>query len=83
MTFIALPIAFSPIRRRASSSPTASSITKGAGDLPRDLQSAESTRHLLVAARGEDAVAKLGEGDDADGNLVGEGAERSAPARAR
>src|SRR5665811_953651 len=46
-------------------------------DLPRDLQSAEATRHLLVTTRGEDAVAKLGESDDADGNLVGEGAERS------
>ena len=44
-------------------------------DLPRGLQGAETTCHLLVTACGEDAVAKLGDGDYADGNLVRESAE--------
>ncbi len=77
ITFIALAIDFSPMSRRASSSPTVSTIYQRRSDPPRNLQSTETTLHLVVSARGEHAVAKLGEGDFADGNLIGKSAQCS------
>jgi hypothetical protein len=47
-------------------------------DLSCRLQSAEAARHLLMTRSGEHAVPELGQGYDADGDLVGKVTERAS-----